>query len=65
MSFIRKLLVPKPPVLGRWNSVVYSNNKEKFSDQGNHDYCYTSRVVHGCEVPIILKVVKNIFMHKK
>ena len=64
MNFIRKLLLPKPPVLGRWNSVVHTHHKDKFSDQGNKDYCYTNPKVQGCDTPIIIKFISKIIQQK-
>ena len=66
MSLIRKLFLPKPPVLGRWNSVIYSKNRDKFSDQGNYDYCYSNSnpKIHTCEPPLLIKILTKLVKQK-
>ena len=68
MNFLRRLLVPPPPVLGRWNSVVVKQNSEKFMDQGNFDYCYQNiKLIR--DHPIVLdnitvETLRNYFKNK-
>lgn len=54
MNFFRRLFIPAPPILGRWNSVVKKENTPKFMDQGNFDYCYQN-IKLARDKPIIIK----------
>ena len=66
MNFLRKVLIPPPPVLGRWNSVVKKENSQKFMDQGNFDYCYQNLKLLR-DNPLVLdnKTVEKLRSHFK
>ena len=61
MNFLRKVLLPTPPVLGRWNSVIVKQNSEKFMDQGNFDYCYQNvKLVRDKDIVLDQKTIQKL-----
>lgn len=64
MFTLKRLLIPPPPVLGRWNSVVRKENVVKFMDQGNFDNCYQNMYIDFLSKKSI-EILKNYFKDKK